>query len=128
MKKLEKIKSLNIYTDEFLNNPITTLNVFNELLKTKLIVEKDMYESGEFLFAAVIDNEKSREILSKLISDFDLYVKHNEKGFDVFKLGQICLCSLQSDHEYLFDNEDKIMWDKLSEKFVFAGMLSEIDK
>lgn len=117
----------NIYTEKFFKNPIITLDIFNKLLKNKHIVSQDMYESGEFLFASIVDNKETREILSPIIKDFDLYIKSYEEDYSPCEIGQIGLCAIQAEHAENFENDDKIMWDSASEEFVFYGMLSEFE-
>jgi len=118
----------SFYTKEFYENPITTLDIFNKLVKERQVSVKDMYESGEFLFMEVFENEKTKEILSPIISDLEKYKKHNNSNYISNNSNRIVLCALQEDHEEHFGKEDEIMWESEEERFVSAAMMWNEDE
>ena len=117
----------SFYTEEFYSNPIITLDILNKLEKEKCVADKDMYQNGDFLFMEVYDNDKTREILSPIISDFSSYINYNNDTFVSNEASQLGLCALQDDHFKNFDLDNKIIWDAENEQFVFAVMLEEED-
>ncbi|MFC4688631.1 hypothetical protein ACFO4P_16945 [Epilithonimonas pallida] len=106
-------------TEEFYRFSYQAVAVLNKLIESKdnLVADRDMYSSGEFLFFEVYDNEKSREILSLLISDFDEYKKYNNENFASDESTEIGLCALQDIHLKYFTAEDEIMWDNENDCF-----------
>jgi len=118
-----KMNRKEFLTDEFYSNTFATLTALNELVKQKLVADKDMYSSGTFLFMEVYDNEKSRKILSTVISDFDKYKEFNNSNFASDETTGIGLSALQDLHCKHFGNSDEIMWDNEAEEFELRCVL-----
>lgn len=110
-------------TDGFYLNPILTLTALNELIKQNLVADKDMYSNGTFLFMEVVENDKSRQILSTVIYDLDKYKQFNNSNFSSDKTTQIGLCALQDLHTKHFGAGDEIIWDAESGLFELRGVL-----
>jgi len=106
-------------TEEFYLNPCTALNALNDLVTQDLVEDMDMYSEGEFLTMEVFDNEKSREILSTCISDFDKYIKYNNDGFASDETTEIGLSGLHYLHDNHFKNKDEIVWNVNKMRFYF---------
>jgi hypothetical protein len=108
-------------TEEFYNQSYLSIDVLNKLVESKdnLVADRDMYQSGKFLFMEVFDNENSREILKKIISDFDAYKLFNNEKYPSDKDTEIGLSALQDLHLSYHGYEDEIMWDNENECFEF---------
>lgn len=111
-------------TEEFYADSSATLDVFNDFLKTKDVVEKDNYASGTFLCFVVRDTKDTRKKLSSLIFDFDDYQEwyHTRFTADEYKEGTIDLSGLQMLHQEYHDSLEEIRWCHTDERFIFKGM------
>lgn len=99
-------------TDLFYESPVITLDVFNKLNNHEHIFNQDNYGSGTYLTLSINDNEKTREILSNVISDFDAYISFCSAKFDDVEEGEILLDALQSIHkEYFEEGEIGFDWE-----------------
>jgi hypothetical protein len=114
-------KTYSFLTDEFFNHSYTTIDVLNKLIESEdnLVADRDMYQSGAFLFMEVFDNDKSRKILEIIISDFDAYKKFNNERYASDEDTQIGISALQDIHLSYHGHEDEIMWDHENECFEF---------
>lgn len=111
----------NFFTTEFYENPELTLDALNQLLQTKQVADKDMYQNGTFLYMEVFENDKTKEILSPVISDLEAYKVYNNEGFVSDETTEIGLCALQDEHQRVFYHDGKeIKWDADAERFVFG--------
>lgn len=112
-----------IYSIQFYENPIILLDALNLLNKSNLLLEKDFYSSGKYLFIKVANNAKSAEIFSKFmnVGEYLSSYKASHDGFDDIGFG---LCALFDEYGKHFDLENEILWNRISEEFVFAGMLN----
>ncbi|MDY3362593.1 hypothetical protein PG623_01120 [Riemerella anatipestifer] len=110
-------------TTEFYENPNVTLEVLNQLVKEDLVADMDMYQDGDFLFMEVYDNEKSRDILKKVISDFDEYITYNNSRYASDDSTPIGISALHDAHTKSFERDDEIVWDSENECFVFRGTM-----
>ncbi len=112
------------YTEKFYEDPKITLDILNKLIDDDHVADMDMYKSGTFLFMEVYDNEKTRDILSPIISDIDAYIKYNNEGWVSDESTEIGLCGLQDDHRSQFYNDgQEILWDDRFREFVFLDDL-----
>lgn len=110
----------NFFTTEFYENPELTLDTLNQLFQTKQVADKDMYQNGTFLYLEVFENDKTKEILSPVISDLEAYKVYNNEGFVSDETTEIGLCALQDEHRRIFYHDGKeIKWDADAERFVF---------
>lgn len=116
------------FTEEFYNNPFTALSAMNDLVKQNLVADKEMYQSGKFLFMEVYDNEKSREILLSSISDFEKYKSFNNEKYPSDIDTEIGLCALHDLHNEYFPYEYEILWDSENEIFEFRGTIENDDE
>ncbi|MEJ8598527.1 hypothetical protein JSO62_07460 [Riemerella anatipestifer] len=81
------------------------------------------YEDDNFLFMEVYDNEKSRDILKKVISDFDEYIAYNNRKYGSDDNTPIGISALNDIHTKSFERDDEIVWDSENECFVFRGTM-----
>lgn len=99
------------FTEAFYTDPQLTLDVLNKLVEDNLVADKDMYQSGTFLFMEVFENENANRILAEVISDMDAYKKYNNEGWVSDESTEIGLCALQDEHRKLFYHDGKeIKW------------------
>lgn len=110
----------DFFTQELYENPYLTVMVLNELVESDHVADKEMYQSGTFLFMEVYDNEETRKILSPVISNMEAYMEYNNKNFTSDEETQVGLCALQNEHYHTFGNENEIKWNFESERFDFA--------
>ncbi len=109
-------------TDLFYEDSYWGLGVMNTLLTSGEVVINDHYSSGEFLTLEVQDSEKTREILSKVISDIDAYKVFNADGYFVQSEQGIALSVLHELHRKAFPGwANEIMYDNEHNYFNFAG-------
>lgn len=110
------------FTEAFYTNPQLTLDVLNKLVEDNLVADKDMYQSGTFLFMEVFENENVNRILAEVISDMDAYKKYNNEGWVSDESTEIGLCALQDEHRKFFYHDGKeIKWDHEREIFLFEN-------
>lgn len=113
---------MNFLTKEFKKMSLETLEVFNELLKNKLLVkEKDNYASGEFFFLIVIDNVQSRKILSSVISDIDAYIEYHNTKYEKTEKNCIDLSALHDIHKSHFEVDEEIVFDFVNDEYELRG-------
>lgn len=118
------METKNFFTIGFYNDPQLTLDVMNKLVDSKQVADKDMYQDGTFLFMEVFENETTRDILSPVISDLEVYKAYDNEGFVSDETTEIGLCALQDEHRRIFYHDGKeIKWDADAERFVFEGDL-----
>lgn len=124
-----KKKALNImerkdfFTQTFYENPEITLDIFNQLIQQKQVADIEMYDSGTFLYMCVHDNDKTKQLLSQVISDIETYKTYNNDCF-VCKCSEylIVLCALHEEHTRFFRNHEgykEIKWNKETGTFLF---------
>lgn len=117
-------KKQPFYTEAFYANPQLTLDILNKLVEDGHVADKDMYQSGTFLFMDVFENDETKKILSAVISDLEAYKKHNNEGWVSDESTEIGICALQDDHRscFYFDGKE-IKWDHDRDMFVFENDL-----
>lgn len=93
-----------IFNQTFYKQEKATLEVLNELRSKHKVIEESHYENGEFLTFVVIDDKDSQHILSKVIKDFNKYMKKNKETF-VVRGGGIDLSLLHYHHKNTHENE-----------------------
>lgn len=108
------------FTPAFYENPNLTLDILNQLFNTKQVADHDMYKSGTFLYMEVYENEQTKELLSKVISDLEAYKAYNAECFVSDETTEIGLCALQNEHHRHFGYSKEIKWDAEIEEFFFA--------
>jgi hypothetical protein len=109
-------------TELFYEDSYWGLGVLNTLLVSGEVTTNDHYQSGEFLTLEVRDCEKTREILSKVISDIDAYKVFNAEGYLVQNEEDIALSTLHELHRKAFPGwANEIMYDHEHNYFNFAG-------
>lgn len=109
----------DFFTQDFYERPELTLNILNELVKTKQVADMDMYLSGEFLFMEVYENDDTKRLLAQVISDLEAYKTYNNANYVSDETTQIGLCALEDEHNHVFKRTGKvIMWDAGQEEFV----------
>ena len=115
------METKNFFTADFYENPQLTLDIFNQLLTGGYVAYKDMYESGRFLFMDVFNNDKTKHILSQVISDLEAYKLYDKEGWLASAAAtEISLCGLHDEHCRTFSLAGKeIKWDAEVESFVF---------
>ncbi|MFA6058945.1 MAG: hypothetical protein WC756_12155 [Taibaiella sp.] len=107
------IRKYPFLKEQFFTSGFELLSVFNNLLKAKQVVNKDMYESGTYLAAEVKDDLQSKEMLSPVINDLKAYQELNkERSYQPMSLNTI-----QEIHLEVFGDRYEIMWDKGAEEF-----------
>lgn len=113
----------DFFTPEFYENPELALDILNQLVQQKQVADQDMYQSGEFLFMEVYENEDTKKILSPVISDLEAYKVYNNESFVSDETTQIGLCALQDEHSRFFRDVEgykEIRWNAVVREFVFA--------
>lgn len=114
------MKREKFFRQDFYERPELTLNILNELVETKQVAVMDMYSSGEFLYMCVYENDKTKKLLSQVISNMGAYKKYSATHFVEYAPKDISLCALEYHHEHVFWRTGKtIMWDEELRKFVF---------
>lgn len=117
------MKTKDFFTTEFYENPELTLDVLNQLVQQNQVAYQEMYQSGEFLFMEVFENEDTKQILSSIISDLEAYKTYNNENFVSDGNTQIGLCALQDEHSHFFrdcEGYKEIRWDNEAEVFFFT--------
>lgn len=117
------MKRTDFFTTDFYENPELTLEVLNKLVDSNLVADWDMYHSGTLLFMEVFESEKTKELLSKVISNLDIYKAYNNERYVSDETTEIGLCALYDEHTDTFkfsEGNKEIKWDKEAERFLFA--------
>jgi len=96
------MEKMEFLTDKFYKDDYKIIEVMNKLIEDKSNVsDMDNYQSGEYLFLEVYDNETNRTTLSDLISDFDSYIAYNKEHYSSDEdthIGLGALVDIHNDH------------------------------
>jgi len=110
-------------TDAFYKDSELTLRIFNKLLNSDYVLDKEMYGDGTFLGLELEENEQIFKILSKIISDFKKYKTFCLENFVNDSLTTLDLNGLQYIHANHFGKYKEIKFDRNENEFVFVENL-----
>lgn len=98
-----KIQYLN---DSFYDQKSCFLDMLNSLFKNELVSFVETYHNNIFFLLYAKDCDKTREILSKVLNDIDLYISESKGFYTPTENESINLCELHSHYCHIFGVDD----------------------